>query len=187
MLKKHRSRNYYINIIEINPAHKPLTKVVFWTDFEQIYISPKSISLKSLNYIQYSTNQKLAQIQNKRRQSNIICADFNYARAWWSTATFSRTKTVLWKYSFDFSVRLTRFQSCNSFKPLCWVTSVPHHNFSFFRRRSSISSFDRDSVFVKTSRITNCKYVKGTIGSLHFSVRCFTILQEWMDCLMCLL
>ena len=87
-------------------------------------------------------------------------------------------------HSFGFSVRLTRFQSCDPFKPLCWVTSVPHQNCSFFRRRSSISSFDGDSVFVKTSRITNRKYLKGTIGSLHFSMKCFTILQEWTDCLM---
>ena len=41
-----------------------------------------------MNYIQYSTNQKLAQIQNKRRQNKIICTDFNDAPAWWSTATF---------------------------------------------------------------------------------------------------
>ena len=67
---------------------KPLTNVVFGTDFEQVYFSPRSISLESLNYRQYSTNQKLAQIQNKRRLSNVICADFNYAPAWWSTATF---------------------------------------------------------------------------------------------------
>ena len=30
-------------------------------NFEQIYCSPRSTSLKSLNYIEYSTNQKLAQ------------------------------------------------------------------------------------------------------------------------------
>ena len=30
-------------------------------NFEQIYCSPRSASLKSLNYIEYSTNQKLAQ------------------------------------------------------------------------------------------------------------------------------
>ena len=46
---------------------------------------------------------------------------------------------------------------------------------------------DRDSVFFKISRITNRKYLKGIIGLLHFSMNCFTILQEWTDGLMWLL
>ena len=54
-----------------------------------------------------------AQFQNKRWQSNAICADFNHELVWWSTATFKH-KTVLKKYNFfSFSVCLTRFQSCN--------------------------------------------------------------------------
>ena len=159
---------------------EPLTKVLFRIDFEQVYCSPGSISLKSLNCRQYSINQKSAQFQNKRRQSIIIRADFNHAPTWWSTAAFWRTKIVLEKYqSFDFSVHLTRFQSCDPFKCLCWVTSVPHQIFSFFRRISLISSFVKDSVFLKTPRITNHKYLKGTIESLlHFSMKCFSILQE---------
>ena len=67
---------------------EPLTKVLFRTDFEQVYCSPGSISLKSLNCRQYSINQKSAQFQNKRRQSIIIRADFNHAPTWWSTAAF---------------------------------------------------------------------------------------------------
>ena len=72
VVKKHHSDRYYINIIKRDPTQKyfsnlnkkePLTKVVFLTNFEQMYCSPRSISLKSLNYMEYSINQKLTQIR----------------------------------------------------------------------------------------------------------------------------
>ena len=92
---------------------------------------------------------------------------------------FSFFLSVLYKYHlFSFSVRSTWLQSCDSLMSLCWVTSVPRQNFSLPRRRSSISFFDRDSVFVKTSKITDHKYLKRTIGFTHFSMKCFTNLQE---------
>ena len=56
--------------------------------FEQVCCSPGSIILKSLNYRQNSTKQKLSQIQNKQCQCNVICTDFDHAPAWWNTATF---------------------------------------------------------------------------------------------------
>ena len=60
-----------------------------------------------MNYRQYSIKQNLVQIQNKRHQSNVICVDFNQ------------------KYHFFvFSVHLKRLQSCDPFKPLCWITSA---------------------------------------------------------------
>ena len=94
----------------------------------------------------------------------------------------TKTKTAILMLFFilGFSVRLTLFYSCNSFKPLRCVTSVPHQNCSFSRRISLISSFDRDSVFVKkTFTITNRKYyLKVTIGLLHFSMKHVTILEE---------
>ena len=53
---------------------------------------------------------------------------------------------------------------------LCYYISV-------FRRRFSISSFDRDSSSCKCQniQIRNCKYIKETLGSLHFSMKCFII------------
>ena len=164
----------------------PLTKVVFWTNFEQIYCTARSISLKSLNYREYSINQKLAQIRtNNVKATSFVLTSIMHLlgglllRFEKRKPFFQNIILLVW-----FSVHLTRFKSCDPFKPLCWVTSVPQQNFSFFRKRSSISSFDRDSVFVKTSRITNREYLKGTIGSLHFSMKCFTILLQWTDCLM---
>ena len=120
------------------------TKIVFWTDLEQMYCSPGSIIIKPLNYRQYLTKQKLAQIQNKGRQNNIICAVFNRAPPWWSTATFWKTKVSLFLVTSYAELLVSHIK-----------------NFSFPRRRSSIASFDRDSVFLKTSSITNHKYLKG--------------------------
>ena len=139
----------------------PLTKVVFWTNFEQIYCTGRSISLKSLNYREYSINQKLAQIRtNNVKATSFVLTSIMHLlggvllRFEKRKPFFQNIILLVW-----FSVHLTRFKSCDPFKPLCWVTSVPQQNFSFFRKRSSISSFDRDSVFVKTSRITNREYL----------------------------
>ena len=63
-------------------------------------------------------------------------------------------------------------------------TSVAHQIFCFSRGISSVSSFNIDSVLVKKEHPGYCKELKGTIGSFHFSTKCFTVLQEWMACLM---
>ena len=81
-------------------------------------------------------------------------------------------------FCFGFSVRLLRLQSCDLFKTLCCVTSVPYQHFTFSTIRSSISSFNKDLVFVKISTITNRKYLKGTIGWLHFSFFTFFLTAQ---------
>ena len=92
--------------------------------------SPGSIILKSLNYRQYSTKQKLVPIRNKSRQSNVICADFNHGHVWWNTATF-KNKIVLKKYHFfSISVRSTRIQSCNPFQLVCGLLVTQTNFFS---------------------------------------------------------
>ena len=181
LLKKHT------NTCSSSDKWKRYTNIVFRTDFEQMPCLLGSIILKSLKYRQYSTKQKLAQIRNICGQRNVICDQFHNGMVWWSTATFFKSLGTASLFSFFslFNMILVMQSIFKSiFKKTYMLTNVAHQICCFSWGISSISSFNIDSVFVKKEHPGYCKELKGTIGSFHFSTKCFTVLQEWMACSM---